>query len=60
MLLHVGEGELVAEGDPVLTLEAMKMETVVRAPVAGTVRELCTDVGMMVEGDDLLIALDPA
>ena len=58
--LHLGEGEVVAEGDPVLTLEAMKMETVVRAPVAGTVRELCTDVGMMVEGDDLLIALDPA
>ncbi|MFK7740553.1 MAG: pyruvate carboxylase [Planctomycetota bacterium] len=57
--LHVGEGEAVAEGDPLLTLEAMKMETVVRAPVAGAVRELCQDVGAMVVADDLLIVLDP-
>ena len=56
--LHVGEGEDVAEGAPLLTLEAMKMETVVRAPSDGTVRELCVDVGLAVEGGDLLVALD--
>ena len=56
--LHVGEGEQVAEGDPLLTLEAMKMETVVRAPAAGTVRELCTDVGAAIQGEDLLVVLD--
>lgn len=58
--LHVGEDEEVAEGDPLLTLEAMKMETVVRAPVGGVVRELCTDVGAAVVGDDLLVVLDPS
>ncbi len=58
--LHVSEGEEVVEGAPLLTLEAMKMETVVRAPVDGSVRELCADVGLMVEGGDLLVALDGA
>ena len=56
--LHVGEGEQVGEGDPLVTLEAMKMETVVRAPVAGVVRELCTDVGKAVQADDLLVVLE--
>ena len=58
--LQVREGAKVAEGEPLLTLEAMKMETVVRAPVAGTVRELCTDVKAMVKAQDLLVVLDPA
>jgi pyruvate carboxylase len=54
------EGQAVAEGEPLLTLEAMKMETVVRAPIAGTVRELCTDVKAQVRAQDLLLVLDPA
>ena len=56
--LHVSEDEAVVEGAPLLTLEAMKMETVVRAPLDGTVRELCVDVGQAVEGGDLLVTLD--
>jgi len=59
IVLHVAEGEEVAEGDPVLTLEAMKMETIVRAPVAGIVQQLHADVGTAVLADDLLIVLDP-
>jgi len=55
---HVGEDADVAEGDPMLTLEAMKMETIVRAPIAGRVRELCTDMGAMVQANDLLVVLD--
>ena len=58
--LHCSEGAEVAAGDPLVTLEAMKMETVVRAPVAGTVRELCTDQKAQVKAQDLLIVLDPA
>lgn len=56
--LLVGEGQQVAAGEPLLTLEAMKMETVVRAPVAGTVRELCTDVKAQVRAQDLLVVID--
>jgi pyruvate carboxylase len=48
----------VVEGEPLLTLEAMKMETIVRAPIAGVVRELCTDVKAAVKAQDLLLVLD--
>ncbi|MFT4840395.1 MAG: pyruvate carboxylase [Planctomycetota bacterium] len=58
IVLHVAEGAEVAEGDPVLTLEAMKMETIVRATCSGTVRELCTDVGAAVQAGDLLVVLE--
>jgi acetyl-CoA/propionyl-CoA carboxylase biotin carboxyl carrier protein len=34
---HVADGETVAEGQAVISVEAMKMEHVLRAPVAGTV-----------------------
>ncbi len=58
IVLHVREGQTVAAGEPLLTLEAMKMETIVRAPIAGLVRELCTDVKAAVRGQDLLVVLD--
>ncbi|MCB9887838.1 MAG: pyruvate carboxylase [Planctomycetes bacterium] len=58
--LHVAEGAAVAAGDPLLTLEAMKMETVVRAPVDGTVRELCVDDKQQVKAQDLLVVVDVA
>lgn len=58
--LLVREGQQVAAGEPLLTLEAMKMETIVRAPIAGTVRELCTDVRAAVQAADLLVVLDSA
>ncbi len=56
--LHVGEGAQVAAGDPLLTLEAMKMETVVRSPLAGTVRELCVDEKQQVRAQDLLVRIE--
>ena len=43
---------------PERTRPRNRMETVVRAPADGTVRELCVDVGQPVEGGDLLVALD--
>jgi pyruvate carboxylase len=58
IVLHVREGQAVGEGKPLLTLEAMKMETIVRAPVAGTVRGLCTDVKSQVKAQDLLVVID--
>ena len=56
--LHCGPGEKVGEGEPLLTLEAMKMETVVRAPRACTVVELVPALKSSVQSDDLLVVLD--
>lgn len=49
-------GQDVKEGDNVLTLEAMKMNTFVFAPKAGKIKEVKTTVGASVmEGQVLLV-----
>lgn len=55
----VSEGESVAEGQPLLVLEAMKMEHTVVAPFSGTVRKLPFAEGASVAGGVSLIDLDP-
>lgn len=58
--VEVAEGDLVRSGTPVLILEAMKMEHVVRAGEPGIVRALATAPGDTVaEGAPLLFA-EPA
>ncbi len=53
--VHVSPGEAVAEGDPLLVVEAMKMETIVAAPAAGTVNDVFVKEGDVVAvGDDLV------
>ena len=37
LLVHVADGDAVAEGDVLLVLESMKMELSITAPHAGTV-----------------------
>ncbi len=51
-------GAKVEEGDPIITLEAMKMLTTVSASQAGTVTEILVKQGEAVESDDLLARLD--
>jgi oxaloacetate decarboxylase alpha subunit len=48
--VHVSPGQTIAEGEPLLVVEAMKMETVISAPRTGTV----TDV-FVVEGDAVAV-----
>ncbi len=52
--VHARAGERVEAGAPLLTLEAMKMETVVRAPRAGSVKELLPALRGAVQAGDLL------
>jgi acetyl/propionyl-CoA carboxylase alpha subunit len=54
LAVHAAEGASVAAGDPVATLEAMKMEHVVVAPRAGTVTELLVRTGDQVGTGQLL------
>uniref|UniRef100_M1BPD7 Biotin-containing subunit of methylcrotonyl-CoA carboxylase n=2 Tax=Solanum TaxID=4107 RepID=M1BPD7_SOLTU len=53
----VKDGEKVQEGQPVLVLEAMKMEHVVKAPANGYVRGLEVKVGQSVQDGVKLFAL---
>ena len=53
----VAVGDTVAEGDLVLVLEAMKMETEIRSTSAGTVTEINVKAGDAVKVGDSLLAL---
>ncbi|TXS48008.1 urea carboxylase [Streptomyces sp. uw30] len=50
-------GTTVAEGDPILSLEAMKMESKVSAPVAGTLLEIYVRPGEQVAPGQVLAAV---
>nr|WP_261912713.1 biotin/lipoyl-containing protein [Salmonella enterica] len=52
-----GSGQTVAEGDVLLILEAMKMETEIRAAQAGTVRGIAVKSGDAVSVGDTLMTL---
>jgi oxaloacetate decarboxylase alpha subunit len=55
--VHVAPGDTVSEGDPLLVVEAMKMETVVSAPRAGNVTEVFVGEGDKVAVGDPLVAI---
>jgi len=54
----VKEGDEVEENDPVVTLEAMKIEMPVVAPASGTVTEINVSPGDVVEADTVLIVIE--
>lgn len=56
----VTEGQEIAEGEVLLVLEAMKMETEITAPKAGKVAAILVDKGTAVQGGQALIELAEA
>ncbi|GAA2630542.1 pyruvate carboxylase [Actinomadura fulvescens] len=55
--LRVAKGDEVAAGDVVATIEAMKMEAAITAPVAGTVGRLAVPEVTPVQAGDLLVVI---
>lgn len=53
----VAVGDEVAAGDPVLVTEAMKMETEVQAPIAGTIKAIHAKKGDSVNPDEALVEI---
>ncbi|SDW54754.1 sodium-extruding oxaloacetate decarboxylase subunit alpha [Marinobacter mobilis] len=53
----VSPGDSVQEGDVLIILEAMKMETEIRAPKAGTIGEVFIKVGDAVAVDDEMLTI---
>jgi len=56
--VFVAVGDKVAAGDPVLVTEAMKMETEVQAPIAGTIKAVHVQKGDSVNPDEALIEIE--
>ena len=59
-LVAVAGSATVAQGDTVATIEAMKMEAAITAPVAGTVERVALAGTQQVEGGDLVLVLTPS
>jgi oxaloacetate decarboxylase alpha subunit len=56
--VNVAVGDTVQQGDALLVVEAMKMETEVAAPKAGTITQVHVAVGDVVAVGDALVAID--
>jgi pyruvate carboxylase len=56
--ISVKVGDAVKRGDALMTLEAMKMQTAIRAEVDGTVQSLNVQVGQQVDAKDLLAVIE--
>ncbi|MFL5675570.1 MAG: acetyl/propionyl/methylcrotonyl-CoA carboxylase subunit alpha [Chloroflexota bacterium] len=57
--VHVGAGQSVDAGDPLVTLEAMKMEHVVVATIAGTISDIGVAAADQVTRGQLLATIEP-
>ncbi len=55
--VHVAPGVAVKKGDPLLVVEAMKMETAIAAPCSGTVTDVHVAEGDKVSVGDVLVAI---
>ena len=56
--LHVAEGDAVEPGQPLATVEAMKMENILRAQRKGTIRRICAAEGDSLMVDAVILELD--
>ena len=53
--IAVAPSQLVAAGDVILTIEAMKMETAIHAERPGRIAEVLVHAGSQVDAKDLLV-----
>lgn len=53
-------GQAVKAGDTLMIMEAMKMEHAIKAPTDGTIKEICFEVGDLVNENAMLIEMEEA
>ena len=58
--VSVAQGDRVDAGDTVAVIEAMKMESSISAPVAGTIESITVLPGALLEPGDLILEIRPA
>lgn len=57
--VHVKPGDAVEKNAPLLVVEAMKMETEIQAPLAGTVLSVLVEKGEQVTPEEVLVEIAP-
>jgi biotin carboxyl carrier protein len=60
LALFVAPGQVVEPGARLLTLEAMKIESTIQSPIAGTISEVRVGVGDQVDKRQLLLIITPS
>jgi biotin carboxyl carrier protein len=58
--IHVKEGDVIEDGQPLLVLEAMKMQNDIKAPFAGTVEKVHVKEGQNVESTTIMVEIAAA
>ena len=53
--IRVAEGATVQKGDPILVLEAMKMENIIKSPTDGVIKKINVKKGVAVEKNQVLV-----
>ncbi len=56
--IHKKKGDQINIGEPVIILEAMKMENEIRSPATGVIKELYVVSGDSVEKDTILLTIE--
>lgn len=56
--IFVKEGEVVAEGAPLLILEAMKMQNRIQMPFTARIKKINVEIGVRIPKDSLMIELE--
>ena len=56
--IHVSVGDSITKDKPIVTLESMKVEQTIDAPISGVIKEINVSVGDFVEKDQLLIVME--
>jgi len=55
--VNVSEGQHIQKGAPLLVISAMKMETVVTAPIPGIVKKIPIKIGQNIPAGTLLVEI---
>jgi len=58
--IFVKEGDVVKEGEPLLILEAMKMQNRIEMPFTARIKSINVEVGVRIPKDSLMIELEAA
>ncbi len=56
--IFVKEGQIIKEGEPLLILEAMKMQNRIQMPFTARIKKINVKIGVKIPKDELMIELE--